>query len=147
MLSDWHLIESITTPKEVWGDTMRSTIIYNFPYKPFYRNFGFYHEGGMYAIFLNIALLFSYRIEKLKNINIIRIILIITIATTLSTTGMIGAVLIIVLSIRNNKNLIKSIITFIVLIVIIIYIEGKLGIISNKFNIDNESFNARSSEV
>ena len=134
--------------RDVWGTLLRPTLLYTYPEKAFYRNFGFYSEGGMYAIFLNIALFFSYHLEKKPYIILSRIIIILTIISTLSTTGVIISFLIIILKFLDLKKVnIKNILFSILTISILFVFQLNLNIVSNKLNANNESYTARLSEV
>lgn len=147
LLNNWAKVQQIPV-QNVWGSQMRATILYTFPEYEFYRNFGFYKEGGMYAIFINIALLFSYKIKATKWVSFSRFMFIITIATTLSTSGLIAAFIIIIFySFKNKTHMVKKIITFIVLLTALMIIEMNLGIINNKFSSNNVSFKDRASEI
>lgn len=145
MITNWQIILNIPI-KSVWLDEMRPTLLYSFPAKEFNRNFGFYREGGMYAIFLDIALLLTFKVRDIKNILLIRVLLIITIATTFSTTGIIGAILILFISSNNKRSIFKNSITFILMILLLVFIEVNNGIIRNKISMNNQSFLGRTEE-
>ena len=148
LLNNWQSVVAKVPIRNVWGTPMRPTLMYTFTENEFYRNFGFFKEGGMYAIFLDIALIFSYKIKQNKWILFSRIMFLFTIATTLSTTGIIAAFIIVIFySLFSSKIKFKNIVLMLLLFIILLLIETNLGIISNKFNQNNESFTERSSEV
>lgn len=133
---------------EYWDHTTRYAFLYNFPLNEFtIRNFGPFHEGGMWAVFLNIALILHLENNQVKSkyFNLKTIVLIVTIITTISTTGFIICSIIIIYKLINKKN-IKSIVLFSFLLVILIIVEQNIGIISNKFDSSNSSFVDRTSE-
>lgn len=74
-----------------WQHSTRYVLIYNFPGNGWeyggLRNFGPFHEGGMFAIFIDIAILFIVNENNFNKRSIKRIItFIICLITTFSTT-------------------------------------------------------------
>lgn len=75
---------------EYWQHSTRYILIYNFPGNGWeyggLRNFGPFHEGGMFAVFVDIALLFIVDESKFSKRNLKKIIVfVICLITTFST--------------------------------------------------------------
>lgn len=138
---------------QYWSVESRCAIIYNFPGDQYtFRNFGPYHEGGMFAVFVNLAILFfieEYDFKCIKN-KLILAVFIITVLTTLSTTGILlmGSIFILKLLPKiYRKSPGKMLVVLIVITAFFVLEESKFGIIGNKLTVSNSSFAARSSEL
>lgn len=129
-----NTIGSIITPFGT-GDFpagYRSTTLIFFNYQHTYgqeiitaafpRNCGAFWEPGLFAVFLNLALLTNIFVNNTLLMSKKNLVLIITIVTTLSTTGYIVLFLIIISTFIFQKNVAKIILS-IPLIVIIIYVS------------------------
>ena len=134
-----------------WGHKTRYLLVYNFPGDGYQygqlRNYGPFHEGGMFAVFLNISVLLLMNKEKIeKKDKIELLILIVTLLTTFSTAGLIAFFVIVSFKALTNKNN-KTFLFLLAILLIGVYAELKLGIISDKFTESNASFTGRMSEI
>lgn len=68
------------------------------------RNAAFFREPGVYQIYLNVALLFYYNINKSKIIDKYIIILLLAIFTTLSSAGIVMGIAILTFRLLQTKN-------------------------------------------
>lgn len=101
------------------------------------RNSGPYYEPGMFAIFLNISLLFNLILNK-RILDKKNIILIISILTTLSTAGYIGLFLIIIGAYFRFDNF-KSVVFLIIAFIMGIYFYNTLPFLKDKIEKNIES--------
>ena len=135
-----------------WSIESRYALVYNFPGNQYLiRNFGPYHEGGMFAIFVALAILLLLEQERTNAKQKIYVILFaITIVTTFSTSGILLMLIIFVGKIGKKVTKlhvnIRTIIIAIIGIGFIVWEESTYGIISNKFEAGNASFVARNLE-
>lgn len=116
-------------------DIHPNVILYTFSAGVIYeniRNSGPFYEPGMFAVFLNFALLLNI-IRQKKLINIKNLILIITIITTFSTSGYIAFFLIVAGYFLNFKQ-IKSIFFFIIISSFALYLYMNISFLSEKVN-------------
>lgn len=134
-----------------WEHKTRYFFIYNFPGDGYQygqlRNYGPFHEGGMFAVFLNISILLLMNKKRLEKRDKIEFsILIVTLLTTLSTAGLIVFFIIIGFKTLTNKKY-NNFLFFFGILLIGIYAESKLRIIGDKFTASNASFTGRISEI
>lgn len=134
-----------------WEHSTRYFLIYNFPGAGYQysqlRNYGPFHEGGMFAVFLNISILLLMQKQELnKKDKVELLVLIAALLTTFSTAGLIVFFIIIGFKLIINKNY-KTFLLIFLLLLLSVYIESKIGIISNKFKVTNKSFTGRLSEI
>jgi len=113
------------------------------------RNSGAFWEPGMFAIFLNLALMINIYINKAKLLSHRNIVFIITLITTLSTTGFIVLFLIILSTFILNKKIEHAILylPIIIGISLIAYTYvWKLEFMSGKVTaqVDNANYNQSS---
>lgn len=135
-----------------WSVESRYALIYNFPGNQYLmRNFGPYHEGGMFAIFVSLAMLLLFEQDEMsKRRKIYVIIYVATVVTTFSTTGILLLLIILIGKIgikvlKFNVNM-KAILIAAIGIGFIVWEESTYGIIANKFAAGNASFVARNLE-
>ncbi|SFE83985.1 hypothetical protein SAMN05216378_4278 [Paenibacillus catalpae] len=140
-------------PITYWDHTTRYMLVFNFPLDNYtIRNFGPFHEGGMFAVFLNLAILWIFEKESLssKMSRLKILVFIAAIITTVSTSGIIACGLIVIIKSRRiilqNLNF-KTVSLLLIVLLTLVIAENKMGIISNKFSADNASYTARSSEI
>ena len=102
-----------------------------------YRNCGAFWEPGMFAIFLNIALLINLLINKTALFSLKNIVIIIAEITTFSTTGFIVLFLIIISSLILNKR-IELVLLYIPILITILLLSytyvWKLDFMSEKIS-------------
>lgn len=81
-----------------WSVESRYALIYNFPGNQYLmRNFGPYHEGGMFAIFVSLAMLLLFEQDEMsKKRKKYVIIYAATVVTTFSTTGILLLLIILI---------------------------------------------------
>lgn len=136
-----------------WDLESRYIGFYNFPGNQYsMRNFGPYHEGGMFAIFICLALLVLFERTELKTkvSKVIALLYVITVITTFSTTGMLLLVLIFSFKLIPNISMKfnwKALLLLVIAILGIVWEETIFGIIKNKLHFENDSFSARSREL
>jgi hypothetical protein len=147
-------IGSIIKPIGLQEDSIeigKTLILFNYHFNmgPGYdglqRNCGPFWEPGMFAVFINIALLINLYINKASLFSRVNIVLIIALITTLSTTGIIVLFLIIISKFILDKRVELAIlyIPVVFAIVFIAYINlWKLDFIGEKITsqIDNASY-------
>ncbi len=120
------------------------TYIHNYGgrvYEASYRNCGAFWEPGMFAIFLNLALMINLFVNKAPLLSTKNIVFIIALITTLSTTGFIVSFLIIVSSLILNQKAERAIlyIPFLITISFIAYTYvWKLDFMSGKISEQTE---------
>lgn len=68
------------------------------------RNAAFFREPGVYQIYLNVALLFYYNINRNKTIDKYVIIILLAIFTTLSSAGIVMGIAILVFRLLQTRN-------------------------------------------
>lgn len=135
-----------------WSVESRYALIYNFPGNQYLmRNFGPYHEGGMFAIFVSLAMLLLFEQDEMsKKRKKYVIIYAATVVTTFSTTGILLLLIIligkIVTKVFTFKVDMKAILIAVIGIGFIVWEENTYGIITNKFASGNASFVARNME-
>ena len=135
-----------------WSVESRYALIYNFPGNQYLmRNFGPYHEGGMFAIFVSLAMLLLFEQDEMsKKRKKYVIIYAATVVTTFSTTGILLLLIILIGKIGTKvftfKVDMKAILIAVIGIGFIVWEENTYGIITNKFASGNASFVARSLE-
>lgn len=135
-----------------WSVESRYALIYNFPGNQYLmRNFGPYHEGGMFAIFVSLAMLLLFEQDEMsKKRKIYVIIYAATVVTTFSTTGILLLLIILIGKIGTKvftfKVDMKAILIAVIGIGFIVWEENTYGIITNKFASGNDSFVARNME-
>lgn len=144
------IINSIPNVK-YWSMESRYALIYNFPGNQYImRNFGPYHEGGMFAIFIALAVMILFEQKKNRREKIYIAIFLITIVTTFSTPGILLLFIILVEKIGNQIVKIrispKAILMLAIGIGFAVWEESTYGIVLNKFTAGNSSFLARSLE-
>ena len=142
---DAALVRQLVPPTPVWGGAYRITPFHVYGLWNMTRNQGIFWEPGAYQVFLNLGIflmLFTNRkVPKWK-----LLILTATLLTTMSTSGyMICALIYLAYVIRNGKReqmarMVMSLIVFIPLALFIV----QSGVITDKFQDDNASFNRRS---
>lgn len=135
-----------------WSVESRYALIYNFPGNQYLmRNFGPYHEGGMFAIFVSLAMLLLFEQDEMsKKRKKYVIIYAATVVTTFSTTGILLLLIILIGKIGTKvftfKVDMKAILIAVIGIGFIVWEENTYGIITNKFASGNASFVARNLE-
>ena len=135
-----------------WSVESRYALIYNFPGNQYLmRNFGPYHEGGMFAIFVSLAMLLLFEQDEMsKKRKMYVIIYAATVVTTFSTTGILLLLIILIGKIGTKvftfKVDMKAILIAVIGIGFIVWEENTYGIITNKFASGNASFVARNLE-
>lgn len=135
-----------------WSVESHYALIYNFPGNQYVmRNFGPYHEGGMFAIFVSLAMLLLFEQDEMsKKRKIYVIIYAATVVTTFSTTGILLLLIILIVKIGTKvltfKVDMKAILIALIGIGFIVWEENTYGIITNKFTSENASFVARNLE-
>lgn len=137
---------------QYWNLESRYILVYAFPTSIYtMRNFGPFHEGGMFAIMIAVALLFLINDTNLqtRKSKLLSIIMLVTIVTTFSTTGILLVVIIFTFKLLpkiSGKVNLRVVALGIVLITLFIWEENTFAIIGNKFQEDNSSYSARISE-
>lgn len=144
------LITSNVPIVSYWQHNTRYMLLYNFPGNGYeygqIRNFGPFHEGGMFAVYLDIGIFFVLEKSKLSRKDVTELsILVIALITTFSTSGFCVFIIMIIFQGIKKKKFSNSLIMMLCFIFVIV-IELNYGIISNKFSVDNKSFTGRFSE-
>ena len=135
-----------------WSVESRYALIYNFPGNQYLmRNFGPYHEGGMFAIFVSLAMLLLFDQDEMSKKRTVSVIIYAaTVVTTFSTTGILLLLIILIGKIGTKvftfKVDMKAILIAVIGIGFIVWEENTYGIITNKFASGNDSFVARNME-
>lgn len=135
-----------------WSLESRYILVYNFP-KSIYtmRNFGPFHEGGMFAIMIDVALLFLINDTNLKSrkSKLLSILMLVTVITTFSTTGILLVVIIFIFKFSSqisSKVNLRVVALWLALMALFVWEENTFGIVGSKFQKDNSSYTARISE-
>lgn len=131
-----------------WNHVTKYIGVYNFSNNIYtIRNFGPFHEAGMWAVFVDVALLLQFQKNKNNKFSdkLKIFIFIITIITTFSTTGFIVCIIILFNKLLLKPNA-KTIFICILCISFLIISEMNFGIISNKLDDNNISYSERMSE-
>jgi hypothetical protein len=121
------------------GNMKRSMIIYTFSYEytlmdsGFYRNSGFTHEPGAFAVFLNFSIFLNYLKTKVfySKRNLIYILALIT---TFSTAGYLSFAILGLLNISQSKNGYISFFYLIPFLIIFIFMYNSLDFLGRKID-------------
>lgn len=110
------------------------------------RNFSIFREPGVYAIYLNFAILINILSSKKNNIKLL--IFYTALITTFSTTGVIVGILLLVLKFNSlgKKSTVLSLLLVGIIIVIIgfdrVFISEYIDTTFGKFSVNSDSFNS-----
>lgn len=110
------------------------------------RNFSIFREPGVFAIYLNFAILINILNPQKSSIKLI--IFYIALITTLSTTGVIVGILLLILKLNyfGKKSTVLSLLLIGIIIAIIgfdrIFISEYIETTFGKFSVDSDSFNS-----
>ena len=137
-----NIIESIhpySSDSLIDGNMKRSMLIYTFSYEytlmdfGFYRNSGFAHEPGAFAVFLNFAIFLNYLKTKafFSKRNLIYIF---ALFTTFSTAGYLSFAILILLNISQSKNWYISVLYLIPFLIIFIFTYNSLDFMGRKID-------------
>lgn len=142
---DAALVRELIPPTSVWGGAYRITPFHVYGLWNMSRNQGIFWEPGAYQVFLNLGIFLTLFMNK-KLMKWRLVILTATLLTTMSTSGyMICALLYLAYVIRNGKReqisrMLLSLFLFVPLAVFI----AQSGVITDKFQDGNASFDRRS---
>lgn len=111
----------------------------------FTRNAGVFGEGGVFQIFLNLALFYLVQSEEpIKHKNRKMIVLIVALLTTVSSMGYVVMVLVLIsMMLKNNISKKRYFILATLCIVAIILVDASTGLLSDKIMNQNGSFGSR----
>jgi hypothetical protein len=96
-----------------------------------FRNPGPFWEPGLFAVFLNLALLFNLILEK-KLFSAKNIILMVALLTTLSTAGYIAFFLLIFFYLQTNQSFLRRLMLALIILPLIVTLYFSLDFLSSK---------------
>lgn len=144
-----EMVRSMVPITVAWNQPYRITPFYVYQYWLMNRNQGIFWEPGAYQVFLNLGIfLMLFTRDKLPKWGLI--VLTGTVITTMSTSGyMVCGLIYLAYIIRSfvrsgNKQQLAQFLVPLILFVPLLYFASQSGVITDKFQDDNASFNRRS---